>query len=265
MSSSWRLAKVTGRGWCASRACTLHMEWLLLHTIVIKARRRTQAAGAGAATELLSWIKHHALLHRLACTASDLSAKLTRTEDLHPWQGRIQDFSQGRAPSGGLALECYWMVHLEWCLSGRPPQRPSPGSATAWVICGPPLRAGRGLSGWWRRPCCSRHWELAEVKLLVQGVALGGGSTVFAGPCWPGRLWRAAATRLWVWPRVVPSSAPRRLTAPSRLPTGGLTSGGWFDVSEGSFDVPRREDWRPESGRGTRCHSVRAACIRRTQ
>ena len=32
-------------------------------------------------------------------------------------QGLIQDFSQGRAPSDKLVLECYWMVYLQWWIS----------------------------------------------------------------------------------------------------------------------------------------------------
>ena len=32
-------------------------------------------------------------------------------------QGRIQDFSQGRAPSDKLVLEFYWMVYLQWWIS----------------------------------------------------------------------------------------------------------------------------------------------------
>ena len=60
---------------------------------------------------------------RCVCTSKvDMSLKLTCASfmdfDVAPrWQGRIQDFSQGMAPSDGLVPECYWMVYFEWYLS----------------------------------------------------------------------------------------------------------------------------------------------------
>ena len=65
------------------------------------------------------------------------------------YQGRIQDFAQGRAPSNELVLKCYWMVYLQWCISvpvvgARPdahPLDPCLGIVSFAIrnnICGPP-------------------------------------------------------------------------------------------------------------------------------